>query len=81
MQKEMKIDDLNPWYFPLPSNLCEIVPGSNHDFKSSQYRAIVSSPVVWPLNDIVLGSTTALFLISPEPDSSFQYPLMSPFIE
>nr|XP_017227445.1 PREDICTED: protease 2 isoform X2 [Daucus carota subsp. sativus] len=45
-KKEMKIDDLNPWYFPLPSNLCEIVPGSNHDFNSSQYRAIVSSPVI-----------------------------------
>ncbi|KAL8157387.1 hypothetical protein AgCh_002182 [Apium graveolens] len=45
-KKEMKIDNLNPWYFPLPSNLCEIVPGSNHDFKSSQYRAIVSSPVI-----------------------------------
>lgn len=45
-KEETKIDDLNPWYFPLPSNLCEIVPGSNHDFMSSQYRAVVSSPVI-----------------------------------
>lgn len=44
--KEMEIDDLNPWYFPLPSNSCGIVPGSNHDFMSSRYRAILSSPVI-----------------------------------
>ncbi|XP_057961397.1 uncharacterized protein LOC131153242 [Malania oleifera] len=42
----MEIDDLNPWYFPLPSNLCRIVPGSNHDFMNSVYRVVLSSPVM-----------------------------------
>ncbi|KAF8389892.1 hypothetical protein HHK36_024410 [Tetracentron sinense] len=42
----MKVDDLNPWYFPLPSNSCRIVPGSNHDFMMSNYRVVLSSPVM-----------------------------------
>ncbi|KAK6157759.1 hypothetical protein DH2020_012007 [Rehmannia glutinosa] len=44
-EKEMKIDDLDPWYFPLPSNMCTITPGSNHDFMNTVYRAVLSSPV------------------------------------
>ncbi|KAL6573596.1 hypothetical protein OROHE_002055 [Orobanche hederae] len=44
-EKEMEIDDLDPWYFPLPSNMCAIMPGSNHDFKNTIYRAVLSSPV------------------------------------
>ncbi|KAJ0986861.1 hypothetical protein J5N97_005217 [Dioscorea zingiberensis] len=40
------IEDLNPWFFPLPSTLCSFLPGSNHDFASSVYRVVVSSPVV-----------------------------------
>lgn len=46
LQHQVEIKDLNPWYFPLPSNLCSVVPGSNHDFMSSVYRVVVSSPVV-----------------------------------
>ncbi|KAL8157380.1 hypothetical protein AgCh_002179 [Apium graveolens] len=45
-KKAMKIDDLDPWYFPVPSNLCSIVSGSNDDFMSSRYRAVVSSPMM-----------------------------------
>ncbi|GFP95309.1 protease 2 [Phtheirospermum japonicum] len=44
-QKEVEIDDLDPWYFPLPSNMCTITPGSNHDFTNTIYRAVLSSPV------------------------------------
>nr|XP_023925734.1 uncharacterized protein LOC112037158 isoform X1 [Quercus suber] len=43
---QVEVDDLNPWYFPLPSNLCTVVPGSNHDFMSSVYRVVLSSPVM-----------------------------------
>ncbi|KAK6133978.1 hypothetical protein DH2020_032280 [Rehmannia glutinosa] len=30
-EKEMKIDDLDPWYFPLPSNMCTITPVQTPD--------------------------------------------------
>lgn len=46
LQHQMEIENLNPWYFPLPSNSCSVVPGSNHDFMSSVYRVVLSSPVV-----------------------------------
>ncbi|KAF8781070.1 hypothetical protein HU200_001043 [Digitaria exilis] len=46
VQEGKELDDLNPWYFPIPSNLCSIVPGSNNDFISSTYRLVVSSPVI-----------------------------------
>ncbi|KAJ9563364.1 hypothetical protein OSB04_008524 [Centaurea solstitialis] len=45
-EKETEIDDLDPWYFPLPSNSCSVVPGSNHDFTNSVYRVVLSSPVM-----------------------------------
>ncbi|XP_009761516.1 uncharacterized protein [Nicotiana sylvestris] len=45
-EEQMKIDELNPWFFPLPSDMCAITPGSNHDFTRSVYRAVVSSPVM-----------------------------------
>uniref|UniRef100_A0A5B7BPF8 Prolyl endopeptidase n=1 Tax=Davidia involucrata TaxID=16924 RepID=A0A5B7BPF8_DAVIN len=45
-KNHMEIDDLNPWFFPLPSNACRIVPGSNHDFMNSGYRMVLSSPVM-----------------------------------
>ncbi|KAI3719320.1 hypothetical protein L6452_20217 [Arctium lappa] len=45
-KKEMDIDDLDPWYFPMPSNSCSVVPGSNHDFTNSTYRVVLSSPVM-----------------------------------
>lgn len=44
-EKVMEIDDLDPWYFPLPSNMCTVTPGSNHDFMNPIYRAVLSSPV------------------------------------
>ncbi|KAK4410415.1 Protease 2 [Sesamum angolense] len=44
--KEMVIDDLDPWYFPLPSNMCTVTPGSNHDFMNTVYRVVLSSPVM-----------------------------------
>ncbi|GER43823.1 prolyl oligopeptidase family protein [Striga asiatica] len=45
-EKEMEIDDLDPWYFPLPSDMCTVItPGSNHDFMTTKYRAVLSSPV------------------------------------
>ncbi|KAF3662035.1 hypothetical protein T459_14633 [Capsicum annuum] len=43
--EQMKIDELSPWFFPLPSDMCAIAPGSNHDFTRFVYRAAVSSPV------------------------------------
>ncbi|KAB2614264.1 prolyl endopeptidase-like [Pyrus ussuriensis x Pyrus communis] len=43
---QLEIDDLDPWFFALPSNLCNVVPGSNHDFHNSVYRAVLSSPVM-----------------------------------
>nr|XP_043624396.1 protease 2 [Erigeron canadensis] len=44
-QKEMEIGDLDPWYFPIPSKSCSVVPGSNYDFMNSVYRLVLSSPV------------------------------------
>ncbi|CAA7053610.1 unnamed protein product [Microthlaspi erraticum] len=38
--------DLNPWYFPLPVDSCSVAPGSNHNFQSSIYRVVLSSPVI-----------------------------------
>ncbi|XP_026660273.1 protease 2 [Phoenix dactylifera] len=46
IKQAIKIEDLNPWFFPVPSSLCNIVPGSNHDFLSSTYRVVISSPVM-----------------------------------
>ncbi|KAK4762766.1 hypothetical protein SAY86_008534 [Trapa natans] len=40
------LEELNPWFFPLPSNLCSILPGSNHDFMNPVYRTVLSSPVM-----------------------------------
>uniref|UniRef100_A0A0E0ET50 Prolyl endopeptidase n=1 Tax=Oryza meridionalis TaxID=40149 RepID=A0A0E0ET50_9ORYZ len=45
-QEQKELDDLDPWFFPVPSDLCSIVPGSNNDFMSSTYRLVVSSPVL-----------------------------------
>lgn len=46
MQHQMELENLNPWFFPLPSYSCSVLPGSNHDFMSFVYRAVLSSPVV-----------------------------------
>ncbi|XP_020537515.1 dipeptidyl aminopeptidase BI isoform X2 [Jatropha curcas] len=45
-ERKMEVDDLDPWFFPLPSNICSIVPGSNHDFSNPMYRVVLSSPVM-----------------------------------
>ncbi|KAF2282934.1 hypothetical protein GH714_043251 [Hevea brasiliensis] len=45
-ESQLEVDDLDPWFFPLPSNLCSIVPGSNHDFMNPKYRVVLSSPVM-----------------------------------
>ncbi|KAL9246314.1 hypothetical protein vseg_019864 [Gypsophila vaccaria] len=37
---------LNPWIFPVPSDVCQMAPGSNHDYFTSAYRAVLSSPVM-----------------------------------
>lgn len=42
----MQLEDLNPWFLPMPVDMCTVVPGSNHDFKSSIFRAVISSPVM-----------------------------------
>jgi protease II len=44
----MNIDDLDPWFFPVPSESCTIAPAEdyNHNFMSSVYRAEVSSPLM-----------------------------------
>ncbi|KAJ4838503.1 hypothetical protein Tsubulata_030463, partial [Turnera subulata] len=41
-----EIKNFDPWVLPLPSNLCSIVPGSNHDFMNSICRVVLSSPVM-----------------------------------
>ncbi|CAI0463281.1 unnamed protein product [Linum tenue] len=46
LSKRLDVEDLNPWYFPVPTDLCSIAPGSNHDFMSSVYRVVLSSPVM-----------------------------------
>ncbi|KAE9605614.1 putative oligopeptidase B [Lupinus albus] len=43
---QIYIQDLKPWYFPMPSNACSVVPGSNHDFLNAVYRVVLSSPVM-----------------------------------
>ncbi|XP_064978433.1 uncharacterized protein LOC103996239 isoform X1 [Musa acuminata AAA Group] len=45
-EQPMELENLNPWFFPVPSCLCSIVAGSNHDFMSSIYRVVISSPVM-----------------------------------
>ncbi|KAK9676062.1 hypothetical protein RND81_11G051300 [Saponaria officinalis] len=40
------IQHLNPWIFPVPSDVCQMAPGSNHDYMTSAYRAVLSSPVM-----------------------------------
>ncbi|KNA12521.1 hypothetical protein SOVF_124890 isoform A [Spinacia oleracea] len=42
----VEIEDLNPWTFPVPSELCGMAPGSNHDYMTSAYRMVLSSPVM-----------------------------------
>ncbi|GMH01817.1 hypothetical protein Nepgr_003656 [Nepenthes gracilis] len=42
----IQIEDLNPWFFPVLSDLCQMFPCSNHNFVASSYRAVLSSPVL-----------------------------------
>ncbi|KAK1272661.1 hypothetical protein QJS04_geneDACA016534 [Acorus gramineus] len=46
IKKLTNLEDFSPWYFPVPSNLCSILPGSNHDYMTSIYRVVLSSPVM-----------------------------------
>ncbi|KAK1310867.1 hypothetical protein QJS10_CPA08g01806 [Acorus calamus] len=46
IKKPTNLEDFSPWYFPVPSNLCSILPGSNHDYMTSIYRVVLSSPVM-----------------------------------
>ncbi|XP_022632440.1 uncharacterized protein LOC106779835 isoform X1 [Vigna radiata var. radiata] len=46
LKHQSYIQDLKPWYFPLPSNTCSVSPGSNHDFLRMVYRVVLSSPVM-----------------------------------
>lgn len=55
LQHKKEIEDLNPWFFPLPSNPCSVVPGSNHEFMNSVYRVVLSSPVVCQLYQNLSG--------------------------
>lgn len=45
-QKATTVEELDAWFFPIPLDHCNITPGSNHDFMSSIYRAVISSPVM-----------------------------------
>ncbi|CAM0951838.1 unnamed protein product [Alopecurus aequalis] len=45
-QEPKELGDFAPWFFPIPSNLCSILPGPNNDYMSSTYRLVVSSPVI-----------------------------------
>ena len=45
-QEPKELGDFAPWFFPIPSNLCSILPGPNNDFMSSTFRLVVSSPVI-----------------------------------
>ncbi|XP_042377444.1 protease 2-like [Zingiber officinale] len=46
LEQHVELKDLNPWFFPVPSCLSSISPGSNHDFSSSIYRLVISSLVM-----------------------------------
>lgn len=40
------LKELNPIFFPLPDDVCQISPGPNYDYHSSVMRYIISSPVM-----------------------------------
>nr|GEW31124.1 uncharacterized mitochondrial protein AtMg00810-like isoform X2 [Tanacetum cinerariifolium] len=42
-EKQIDREDFVPWYFPMPSNSCSVVLGSNNDFMNSLYRVVLSS--------------------------------------
>ncbi|GAB2280158.1 hypothetical protein Dimus_014795 [Dionaea muscipula] len=42
----MEIEDLSPWFFPMPLDFCQMAACSNHDFMSSTYRVVLTSPVM-----------------------------------
>ncbi|EXB44900.1 Protease 2 [Morus notabilis] len=45
-EHQLEIGELNPWFFPLPSSSCAVTPGSNHDFMTSIFHVVLSSPVM-----------------------------------
>ncbi|KAL1569852.1 dipeptidyl aminopeptidase BI [Salvia divinorum] len=66
-ESEMEIDSLDPWFFPLPSDMCIIKPGSNDDFMNTVYRAVVSSPVI-PDFTVDYDMSTRTFSIAHQED-------------
>ncbi|KAJ8774541.1 hypothetical protein K2173_016987 [Erythroxylum novogranatense] len=42
----LRLEDLDPWIFPLPADHCSIAPGPNLSFMSSVYHVVLSSPVM-----------------------------------
>ncbi|KAL9261164.1 Protease 2-like protein [Drosera capensis] len=46
-QKEpLRLEELSPWFLPLPKHVSEISPGPNYDYLSSTIRFTISSPVM-----------------------------------
>ncbi|KAH9301183.1 hypothetical protein KI387_012766, partial [Taxus chinensis] len=41
-----QLEDLNSWLLPMPADTYVVIPGSNNDFDSSVFRAVISSPVM-----------------------------------
>ncbi|XP_047971308.1 dipeptidyl aminopeptidase BI [Salvia hispanica] len=66
-ENEMEIDGLDPWFFPLPSDMCIIKPGLNDDFMNTVYRAVLSSPVI-PDFTVDYDMSTRTFSIAHQED-------------
>ncbi|CAI9096405.1 OLC1v1032549C1 [Oldenlandia corymbosa var. corymbosa] len=73
-EEKMRLDDLNPWFFPLPSDMCSLSPGSNHDFVNAVYRVVLSSPVMPDvIMDYDMSSKTSIVVQQEDmPDMNFR---------
>lgn len=40
------LNDLSPYFLPLPEHVCQISPGPNYDYYSSTMRFVISSPLM-----------------------------------
>ncbi|GAB2242105.1 hypothetical protein Droror1_Dr00018880 [Drosera rotundifolia] len=80
-KRMLEIEDLSPWFFPVPLESCQIASCSNHDFLSSIYRVVLTSPVV---PDIIMDydmknkrytvvHQEGIMIISSDPQSSSPY--------
>ncbi|XP_057870330.2 uncharacterized protein LOC131076988 isoform X2 [Cryptomeria japonica] len=45
-QDGKQLEDLNSWFLPMPADTSVVIPGSNDDFNSSIFRAVISSPLM-----------------------------------